>query len=119
MAFGTPGGDQQDQWSTIFLLRHIHHGMNLQEAIDAPSWHTEHAPSSFYPRAANPGHLALEGRMPEATQRALAARGHRVHIGEEWSGGRLAACVREETPEGRILRAGANPRGMQSYAAGR
>jgi len=37
MAFGTPGGDQQDQWSTIFFLRHVHHGMNLQEAIDAPS----------------------------------------------------------------------------------
>jgi gamma-glutamyltranspeptidase / glutathione hydrolase len=119
MAFGTPGGDGQDQWSLQLFLHHVHHGMNLQEAIDCPEFNTEHAPSSFYPRAANPGHLALEGRFPEATRRELAARGHRVHIGEEWSGGRLAACAREETPEGRILKAGANPRGMQSYAAGR
>ena len=88
-------------------------------AIDAPNHHTEEFPSSFYPRAASPGHLNLEGRFPEATQRELALRGHRVQMGETWSGGRLAACAREETPEGRILKAGANPRGMQSYAAGR
>jgi gamma-glutamyltranspeptidase / glutathione hydrolase len=119
MAFGTPGGDGQDQWSLQLFLHHVHHGMNLQEAIDCPEFNTEHAPSSFYPRAANPGHLALEGRFPEATRKALAARGHRVHIGEDWSGGRLSACAREETAEGRILKAGANPRGMQSYAAGR
>jgi gamma-glutamyltranspeptidase/glutathione hydrolase len=119
MAFGTPGGDGQDQWSLQLFLHHVHHGMNFQEAIDCPEFNTEHAPSSFYPRAANPGHLGLEGRFPEATRRALAARGHRVHIGEEWSGGRLTGCAREETPEGRILKAGANPRQMQSYAAGR
>ncbi len=119
MAFGTPGGDGQDQWSLQLFLHHVHHGMNLQETIDCPEFNTEHAPSSFYPRAANPGHLNLEGRFPEATQRELARRGHRVQMGETWSGGRLAACAREETPEGRILKAGANPRGMQSYAAGR
>ena len=50
MVFGTPGGDQQDQWSTAFFLRHAVHGMNLQEAIDAPAWHVNHAPSSFWPR---------------------------------------------------------------------
>jgi gamma-glutamyltranspeptidase / glutathione hydrolase len=119
MAFGTPGGDGQDQWSLQLFLHHVHHGMNLQEAIDCPEFNTEHAPSSFYPRAANPGSLNLEGRFPKATAQALADRGHRVQMGETWSGGRLAACTREETPEGRILKAGANPRGMQSYAAGR
>jgi gamma-glutamyltranspeptidase / glutathione hydrolase len=119
MAFGTPGGDGQDQWSLQLFLHHVHHGMNLQEAIDCPEFNTEHAPSSFYPRAASLGHLNLEGRFPEATQRELARRGHRVQMGETWSGGRLAACAREETPEGRILKAGANPRGMQSYAIGR
>jgi gamma-glutamyltranspeptidase/glutathione hydrolase len=34
MVFGTLGGDQQDQWSALMLLHHIHHRMNLQEAID-------------------------------------------------------------------------------------
>ena len=119
MAFGTPGGDGQDQWSTQLFLHHVHHGMNLQEAIDCPEFNTAHAPSSFYPRAAEPGSLTLEGRMPAATQRELAARGHRVTVGETWSGGRLTACAREQTPEGVVLKAGANPRGMQSYAVGR
>ncbi len=119
MAFGTPGGDGQDQWSLQLFLHHVHHGMNLQELIDSPSFNTAHAPSSFYPREADPGHLALEGRMPEATKRGLAARGHRVHVCAQWAGGRLGACAREETPEGRILKAAADPRVMQGYAAGR
>jgi gamma-glutamyltranspeptidase/glutathione hydrolase len=119
MAFGTPGGDGQDQWSTQFLLHHLHHAMNLQEAIDCPEFNNNHAPSSFYPRAADPGALVLEGRFPETTLRALEGRGHRVRFGETWSGGRLTACAREETPEGTVLKAGANPRGMQTYAVGR
>ena len=45
MAWGSPGGDQQDQWITQLFLRHVHCGMNLQEAIDAPAWHSEHFPS--------------------------------------------------------------------------
>jgi gamma-glutamyltranspeptidase/glutathione hydrolase len=119
MAFGTPGGDQQDQWSTLMLLHHVDHGMNLQEAIDCPAFHTEHQPSSFYPRAAQPGRLALEARFPQATQTALAERGHHLVIGGPWSEGRLSGCARENTPDGRIVKAGANPRGMQGYAVGR
>ena len=119
LAFGTPGGDQQDQWSALMLLHHVHHGMNLQEAIDCPAFHTEHMPSSFYPRAAQPGLVALEGRFSEATRAALARRGHRLRIGDAWSEGRLTGCAREDTPEGRVLKAAANPRGMQGYAVGR
>jgi gamma-glutamyltranspeptidase/glutathione hydrolase len=119
LAFGTPGGDQQDQWSLLMFLHHVHHGMNLQEAIDCPAFHNEHTPSSFYPRAAQPGVMAMESRFPEATRAALARRGHRVRVGEPWSEGRLSGCAREETPEGRILKAAANPRGMQGYAVGR
>jgi gamma-glutamyltranspeptidase/glutathione hydrolase len=119
MPFGTPGGDQQDQWSTIFFLRHVHHGMNLQEAIDAPSFHTEHMPSSFYPREARRGIVVVEGRMPAATVAELQRRGHSVQRGDDWSEGRLSACAAEDTKEGRILKAAANPRGMQGYAIGR
>ena len=119
MAFGTPGGDGQDQWSTQLFLHHVHHGMNLQEAIDCPEFNNEHVPSSFYPRAAHPGSLVLEGRFPEKTAQVLAERGHRVRRGETWSGGRLTACAREQTSEGIVLKAGANPRGMQTYALGR
>ncbi|MGQ3028280.1 MAG: gamma-glutamyltransferase family protein [Ferrovibrionaceae bacterium] len=119
LAFGTPGGDQQDQWSIQLFLKHVHHGLNLQEAIDSPAFHSEHFPSSFYPRAARPGYLAVEGRMPAATVEALRARGHLVEVGGDWSEGRLCACGIDETPEGRVFKAGANPRGMQGYAVGR
>jgi gamma-glutamyltranspeptidase/glutathione hydrolase len=119
LAFGTPGGDQQDQWSALMFLHHVHHGMNLQEAIDCPAFHTEHMPSSFYPRAAQPGLVALENRFPEATRESLARRGHRLRVGDSWSEGRLSGCAREETSEGRVLKAAANPRGMQGYAIGR
>jgi len=119
LAFGTPGGDQQDQWSTLMFVHHVDHRMNLQEAIDCPAFHTEHMPSSFYPRAAKPGLVALEGRFPEATRADLAERGHRLTIGGLWSEGRLSGCAREETPEGRVLKGAANPRGMQGYAVGR
>jgi len=115
MVFGTPGGDQQDQWSLQFFLRHVHFGLNLQEAIDAPSFHTAHFPSSFYPRECDPGHLALEGRFPASTIDELARRGHRVEVQDDWSIGRMSAAARD----GDLLKAAANPRFMQGYAAGR
>ncbi|MDQ2726986.1 MAG: gamma-glutamyltransferase family protein [Actinomycetota bacterium] len=116
LAFGTPGGDQQDQWSLNFLLRHVHHGLNLQESIDAPSWHTNHFPSSFYPRQPSPREVVVEDRLGPATIEALRRRGHQVTVSGPWSLGRLSAVSRGA---GGFLRAGANPRGMQGYAAGR
>jgi len=117
MAFGTPGGDKQDQWSLSFFLRHVHHGMNLQEAIDAPQFHTAHFPASFYPRASNPGHLSVEGRMPQATIDELRARGHLLEVSGGWSQGRFAATAKE----GGVLKAAAHQRFMEGfgYAAGR
>jgi gamma-glutamyltranspeptidase/glutathione hydrolase len=115
LVWGSPGGDQQDQWICQFLLRHIHAKHNLQQAIDAPAWHSEHFPTSFWPRTARPGVLVVEGRMPEATVAELRRRGHIVEVGAAWSEGRLSAASRE----GIRRRAAANPRGMQGYAAGR
>jgi gamma-glutamyltranspeptidase/glutathione hydrolase len=115
LAWGTPGGDQQDQWITQLFLRHVHAGLNLQEAIDAPAWHSEHFPNSFWPRLARPGVLVVEGRVPPDTVAELKRRGHIVEVGPDWSEGRLTAAARD----GRYRRAAANPRGMQGYAAGR
>ena len=115
MAFGTPGGEQQDQWALTFFLRIVHHRWSIQQAIDAPSFHTEHWPSSFWPRVARPGKVVLEGRYDRAVLDDLLARGHRAERGEDWSEGRLSAA----TIENGIMRTGANPRGMQGYAAGR
>jgi gamma-glutamyltranspeptidase/glutathione hydrolase len=115
MVFGTPGGDYQDQWTLTFALRHLHHGMNLQEAIDAPAFLTDHLVDSFWPRGADLGSLTLEGRFPEATVADLKRRGHRVTLAEDWSLGRLSAAVKD----GDLLKAAANPRLMQGYAVGR
>jgi gamma-glutamyltranspeptidase/glutathione hydrolase len=116
MAFGTPGGEQQDQWQPIMFSRMVDHALNIQQAIDAPSFHTEHWPSSFWPRVARPGRVVIEGRYPAEVADALRARGHAVEVGGEWSEGRLSAARQEA--DGQLF-AGANPRGMQGYAVGR
>jgi gamma-glutamyltranspeptidase/glutathione hydrolase len=120
MAFGTPGGDQQDQWTVAFFLRHVLHGMNLQEAIDAPGWHVDHFPASFWPRSLRQNRLTVESRLGDTAIEALRAAGHDVVVGDPWSEGRICACTRERNEAGQlILRAGANARGMQGYAVGR
>ena len=115
LAFGTPGGDQQDQWSPNFLLSHLHFGLDLQAAIDAPMFHTTHFPSSFYPRASEPRRVLVEARLGTEAIDELRERGHDVAVEDAWSLGRLSAAG----PVDGMLRAAANPRGMQGYAAGR
>jgi gamma-glutamyltranspeptidase / glutathione hydrolase len=115
LAFGTPGGDQQDQWSLLFLLNHLHFGMNLQQAIDYPSFHSAHMPSSFYPREAQPRVIDVESRVDPEVIAELRRRGHLVNVRPAWSLGRVSAVARRNG----VLYAAANPRGMQGYAAGR
>jgi gamma-glutamyltranspeptidase/glutathione hydrolase len=119
IAFGTPGGDQQDQWSLLFFLRHLDHGLNLQEAIDAPAFHTDHLVASFWPREVDLAGLVLEGRFPASTIEELRRRGHRVTVADPWSEGRLSACATTFEGGQRVIRAAANARGMQGYAVGR
>jgi gamma-glutamyltranspeptidase/glutathione hydrolase len=114
-AFGTPGGDQQDQWTLSFFLNHVHFGMNLQEAIDAPAFHTLHFPSSFYPRDSFPRAVEVEERVGGDVITRLRELGHRVTVRRPWSLGRVSAVARS----GGFLYAAANARGMQGYAAGR
>jgi gamma-glutamyltranspeptidase / glutathione hydrolase len=116
LAFGTPGGDQQDQWQLPFFLFHTVYGMNLQEAIEAPTWHTTHFPSSFYPREAEPRVVEVESRLGAEALDELSRRGHIVREVPGWSLGRLSAVSRSRDG---FLRAGANPRGAQGYAVGR
>ena len=115
LAFGTPGGDQQDQWSLLFFLNHTKFGMNLQQAIDYPSFHSAHMPSSFYPRLAQPRVLDVESRAGAPVIEELRRRGHLVNVRPAWSLGRVSAVARRNG----VLYAAANPRGMQGYAVGR
>ncbi|MEU7057809.1 gamma-glutamyltransferase [Streptomyces sp. NPDC046197] len=122
MAFGTPGGDQQDQWQLHFFLAvalrgAVRGGLDLQGAIDAPNWHNDAFPGSFYPRGMRPGSVTVESRTDREVVQELRRRGHDVTLGHPWSEGRLCAVARD--PRTGILSAAANPRGMQGYAVGR
>ncbi|SDO17508.1 gamma-glutamyltranspeptidase / glutathione hydrolase [Nakamurella panacisegetis] len=119
MAFGTPGGDQQDQWQLGFLLRLLldPRGRDLQRAIDGPSFHCTAFPSSFYPRESYPGQVVIEERFPDDVLDGLAARGHQVVRAGRWALGRMCAVARD--PITGWLAAGADPRSNQAYAAGR
>ncbi|MGW0911374.1 gamma-glutamyltransferase family protein [Streptomyces sp. NPDC002784] len=122
LAFGTPGGDQQDQWQLHFFLAvalrgPVRGGLDLQGAIDAPNWHNDSFPGSFFPRGMRPGSVTVESRMAADVIEDLLGRGHRVTVGDPWSEGRLCAVARD--PYTGVLSAAANPRGMQGYAVGR
>ena len=96
MAFGTPGGDQQDQWTLQFFLNLAAFDMNLQEAIDAPSFHSFHFPISFFPRTADPNKVVVEGRIPKDIQENLTKRGHVVQQTEQWWNGRVSAVMQDQ-----------------------
>ena len=116
LAFGTPGGDQQDQWQLPFFLRFVHHRKNLQAAIDMPLFHTSHFPGSFYPRTSSPGEIMVEANIGDGVLDELRRRGHRVTVADPWTVGRLTAARRDADG---LLRAAATPRLMQAYAVGR
>jgi gamma-glutamyltranspeptidase/glutathione hydrolase len=116
LAFGTPGGDQQDQWTLLAFLNHAVFGLDLQAAIDAPTWHSNHMPSSFFPREAYPNQLVVESRLGSGCIAELRRRGHDVVETGSWRLGRTTAVSR--SADG-FLRAGADARAMQAYAVGR
>jgi gamma-glutamyltranspeptidase/glutathione hydrolase len=117
LAFGTPGGDAQDQWTLQFFLAHARFGRDLQQAVDIPSFQSDHFPSSFWPRRASPGKLVVEASHDPAAVEGLRRRGHLVELAEPWSLGRTCAAGRD--PATGFLVAAANPRGRQAYAVGR
>ncbi|KRE50505.1 transferase [Arthrobacter sp. Soil736] len=116
-ALGSPGGDQQDQWQLLYLLRTIVGGYTPQQAIDAPAFHTTSMPGSFWPRTWEPGGAVVEDRLGDDVIAGLERRGHRITRAGDWTLGRLSAVVRD--PATGVLKAAANPRGAQGYAAGR
>jgi gamma-glutamyltranspeptidase / glutathione hydrolase len=116
LAFWTPGGDQQDQWALQFLLNVVDFGMELQEALDAPTVQSTHFPGSFYPHQAHPGGVRIESRIPAEVRDELASRGHQVDVDGPWSHGQVTAVARERNG---VLSGAASPRGRVAYVMGR
>lgn len=117
LAFGTPGGDQQDQWQVCFWLAHFLGGMNLQEAADTPVWHTTAFPSSYNPRSWQPGEVVVESRISADVIENLRERGHDILIGEPW--GHATPMAVSQSPQDGLLRGSATTRGMRAYVVGR
>ena len=116
MVFGTPGGDYQDQWSLQFFLNYVDFGMDIQQAVDAPCFSSDHFPSSFYPRTSHPAVLSVENRIPEDVRKELAEKGHKIKLTEDWSQGFTTAVsfdVKKHTISG-----GASSRWPTNYAIG-
>ncbi|MGI4894549.1 MAG: gamma-glutamyltransferase family protein [Janthinobacterium lividum] len=116
-ALGTPGGDQQDQWQLLYLLRTLVGNYTPQQAIDAPALHTTSMPGSFWPRTWTPGGVVVEDRLGNDVIADLEARGHMVTRAGGWMLGRLSVVGCD--PVTGVLYAAANSRGAQGYAAGR
>jgi gamma-glutamyltranspeptidase/glutathione hydrolase len=116
LAFGTPGGDQQDQWSLQFFLNVVDFGMELQQALDAPTVQTTHFQGSFYPHASDPGGARIESRIAPEVRDELTARGHKVSVDGPWSHGQVTAVARESNG---VLSGAASPRGRVAYVMGR
>jgi gamma-glutamyltranspeptidase/glutathione hydrolase len=112
LSFGTPGGDQQDQWTLQFFLNLLDFGMPVQEAIEAPRFSSAHFPSTFYPHNAQPGVLRLEDRIDSAVVERLAELGHKVGVRPPWCEGHVLAI--QFDPAKRLLMGGADPRGQAS-----
>jgi len=116
MVFGTPGGDEQEQWTIQLFLNHVEFGMDLQEALDAPTVYTTHFPSSFHPHSAHPGEIHVEDRIPVEVRNGLAAKGHKVVVSSGWSHGRCLA-IRYDRESG-VIYGAASPRTKTPYAMG-
>jgi gamma-glutamyltranspeptidase/glutathione hydrolase len=116
LAFGTPGGDQQDQWTLHFFLNHVEFGLGIQAAVEAATFHTDHVPSSFTPRRWRPRSLLAERGVAELDLADLRSRGHEVEVVEAYSLGKVCASG---TGSDGMVRAAASPRGGQAYAVAR
>ena len=116
MVFGTPGGDSQEQWTQQFFLNYVDFGMNIQEALDAPSVYSMHFPSSFYPRESYPGRIAVESRIPREVVTELERRGHEVVVSGPWRHGKVMG-IRYDRDRG-VISGGASPKGNIGYAIG-
>jgi gamma-glutamyltranspeptidase / glutathione hydrolase len=116
MVFGTPGGDSQDQWTLQLFVNYVDFGMNIQEALDAPTVHSLHFPCSFYPRRAWYGRMDAENRIAPEVIEELRKRGHEVVVQGGWANGKPMAIRYDK--ETRIIHGGVSPKGSVGYAFG-
>jgi gamma-glutamyltranspeptidase/glutathione hydrolase len=112
LAFGSMGGDQQDQWQLQFFLNRVVFGMPLQQAIEAPKFSSDHFPGLFHPHSFFLNRLRIEESVGVETITGLEVRGHEIEIAPSWTEGFL--CATERDLDTGIIEAGADPRGARA-----
>lgn len=111
LAFGSMGGDQQDQWQLQFFLNRVVFDMPLQQAIEAPKFSSEHFPGLFHPHDFFLNRLRIEESVGPEVLAGLRRRGHELDVAPAWSEGYL--CATERHLDTGVLEAGSDPRGTK------
>ena len=111
LAIGSPGGQGILQTNVQMFANLVHFGLSPQAAVEAPritSWgrrcFIDKFGGDYDPRS-----LAIEDRLPEASQVELARRGHVLVPLGEWSHAVGAGAIVERHENG-VLEGGADPR---------
>jgi gamma-glutamyltranspeptidase/glutathione hydrolase len=105
LAWATRGGDAQAPWNFQVFSNIVHHGMNVQEAVERPRWFS--FPATDPAAIRSPFELRMEGGFPPETYERLRALGHRIVAPRPSSGGVQAILV---DPEHRVYAGGSDPR---------
>jgi gamma-glutamyltranspeptidase/glutathione hydrolase len=79
LAWNTPGGDNQPQAMLQAFLGVVHFGMNVQQAVEAPTVTSSAFAASMYPGRVR-GMLTMPAVLGDVVGDELARRGHRVEI---------------------------------------
>ena len=116
--YGTPGNDTQPQAMTQFLINLIDHGMNPQEAVEAPRVATYSFPRSTHPHPYTPGLAFAEGRFSQAAIDDLTRRGHKIEMWPDLAAPAGSLCTIVCDPSRGFLTGAADPRRL-AYAIGR
>jgi gamma-glutamyltranspeptidase/glutathione hydrolase len=117
MAFGTPGGDMQQQAMLQVFLNIREFAMEVQAAIEKPRFGTFSYPNSFAPHQYLPGRLCIEKSLDVAFGAKLRAMGHDIEVWQDQAptAGGVCAIYRDESTH--LLHAGADPRREGTAAA--
>ena len=107
LSFGLMGGDMQAQGHVQVISNIIDHGMDVQEAGDAPRFRHQGSSDPTGTPAKGGGEVALESEIPEDVRKELEAKGHHLIVSPGGYGGYQA--IRIDLERG-ILIGGSDPR---------
>jgi gamma-glutamyltranspeptidase/glutathione hydrolase len=104
LSFGVMGGDMQPQGHVQIVTHLLDHGMNVQEAGDAPRWRHEGSSDPTGEVMHDGGVVHLETGVPADIVAGLEQRGHRVQVGSGGFGGYQAIAITDHSGPNRIYR---------------